>query len=116
MLRNKTASKICSYWHSGQWSSFYQFSSSGVFVPENCLRYLQECEDNLHSHEMALHPYVISKKDEKELTQLKDFFIQKCESIGIEIEYKKHELYGYLIPTIKNNPQQIEIFGLKYLL
>ncbi len=95
----KRAQKICSNWHGGQWSSFYQFASSGVFTVENVLRYLQECEDCLHP-EYALHPSILSGKDAKELNSLKRFFILTAQANNIVINFRQHPVYGYEIPFI----------------
>ena len=56
------AKRIASEWHGGQWSSLYQFASSGEFNHENVLRYFQEIEHSLHP-EYLLHPGFLTKKD-----------------------------------------------------
>jgi len=88
------AQEIANYWHGGQWSALYQFTSSGVFMPENSERYLSELWDCLQP-EFALHPGELSQKNEKELKSLFRWFAFKCTEIGIKTETKKHELYGY---------------------
>lgn len=102
MLRNKTAKKIASHWHGGQWSSFYQFSSSGVYMIENHLRYLQEVETDLHP-EYKLYPGELTKGQETELNNLKAWFEEQGRINGIETVWSKHELYGYLIPYLADN-------------
>lgn len=107
-MRQKTAQQICSNWHGGQWSAYYQYASSGIYLPANHLRYLQETEDNLHP-EYALHPSELTKKDERELTNLKSFFILQGEKSGIKTDFKKHPSYGYLIPYITENKKNLAV-------
>ena len=99
MLRIKTAQKIASYWHDGQWSALYSFASTGKYLIELHLQYLKEIEGCLHP-EYALHPGTLSKKDEKELIALQQYFIVTGQSLGIYTQYTKHNDYGYLIPFI----------------
>lgn len=114
-IKPATAQKIASYWHGGQWSAFYQFSSSGVIVKENVLQYLKEVEICLHP-EYALYPGTISKTALKQLTGLKEFFISQINSMfGITIEYSKHPIYGYLIPYIKTGSTE-NVKKLTYLI
>jgi hypothetical protein len=40
MISNKRAREIASNWHNGQWSHLYQFTSSGVYLPQSA--YIQE--------------------------------------------------------------------------
>lgn len=105
MMRLNTAVKISSNWHGGQWSALYQFASSGVYVVENHLRYLQEIESDLHP-EYNLHPGKLSKKDEGNLTGLKWFFIRMGEKNGIKTGYNKHKLYGYEIPFVYSDTDE----------
>jgi hypothetical protein len=107
MIRTKTAQNIAASWHGGQWSALYQFASSGVFVIENHLRYLQEVESCLHP-EYALYPGELTKGQERELTNLKWFFVNTGFGMGINTEYHKHNVYGYEIPYIsENTPDRI---------
>lgn len=98
-MRHSTAIKICSNWHSGQCSAFYQFSSSGIYTTENHLRYLQEVESCLHP-EYNLHPSTLNKKDAANLENLKQFFILEGQKQGIYTQYAEHPVYGYLIPFV----------------
>lgn len=98
-ITTETAQQTCAAWHGGQWSSLYQFASSGQYYLPNALRYLQEIEDCLHP-EYALHPGTLSKKDERELNKLKLFFIGMGEADGLQFEYKTQPTYGYLIPYL----------------
>lgn len=93
------AQQICSNWHGGQWSAFYQFASSGIYTIENHLEYLKECEDCLHP-EYALHPGELTQRQEQELNSLKKYFIAEGLKNGLGTEYHTHELYGYLIPYL----------------
>ncbi len=101
-MRHESAKKICSNWHGGQWSALYQFASSGEYIVENHLRYLQEVETALHP-EYNLYPGELNKKDTGNLTGLKWYFIRMGERSGIKTEYHKHNLYGYYIPYISED-------------
>ena len=99
-MRTSTAIKLSAQWHNGQWSSLYQFASSGVYLMANCLRYLQEVESCLHP-EYNLYPGFLNKKDEKDLNNLKQYFIREAKRIcDIDIQYSQHPVYGYLIPFL----------------
>lgn len=107
MIKNKTAQSICASWHGGQWSALYQFASSGIYTVENHLRYLQEIETCLHP-EYNLYPGELTKTQERELTKLKSYFLMKGRENSIDTEYRKHEIYGYLIPYISDHtPDEI---------
>lgn len=99
MLKHETAKKLSSQWHGGQWSALYQFGSSGVYLIENHLQYLKEVEMSMHP-EYDLHPSDLSKKSEKELNSLKEFFTEQGKENGIGTEWHKHDLYTYMIPYI----------------
>lgn len=112
----KRAQEICSHWHDGQYSAFYQFASSGIFTIENVLRYLQECENNLHP-EYNLHPSILSVKNNKELNSLKSFFIKTANDNKIYIGWETHPVYGYEIPFISGATSQSiidKVVGLRY--
>jgi hypothetical protein len=99
IISTERAQEICRHWYNGQWSAYYQFLSSGVFLIENTLQYLRETEDNLHP-EYALFPGTLTQREERELNSLKNYFIARAAAAGIGVEYHKHTLYGYLIPYI----------------
>jgi hypothetical protein len=42
MISTNKAQMIASYWHNGLHSALYQFTSSKVFLKENCERYIAE--------------------------------------------------------------------------
>ncbi len=106
MIQDKTAVKISSEWHNGQWSALYSFASTGKYYIEKHLQYLQEIEDCLHP-EYALYPGTLSKKDEKDLIALKEYFIYAGSFYGINTDYKQHPIYGYLIPFIVKAPYTV---------
>jgi hypothetical protein len=117
MMRNYSAIQISANWHSGQWSALYQFASSGVYMVENHLRYLQEVETCLHP-EYDLHPSILNKTQKGNLVGLKWYFIRMGEKNGIKTMFKKHSIYGYLIPFVTDNtPSELvnKIQPLKYL-
>lgn len=111
-IAKKRASQICSYWHGGQWSKLYQFASSAIFVPANILEYLRELQE-CREPEFYLHPGTISKKDDRELKSVQSYFIREAQKSGIEIKWFPHPVYGYVIPGIAENLNNIEINKLK---
>ena len=108
IISKNKAKEICSLWHGGQWSNLYQFASSGVFIGPNCLKYLKEIQECLEP-EFYLHPATLSKKNERELNSLKNFFEFKCREMGIVITWQKHSIYGYLIPYAPVNLHNLEL-------
>lgn len=102
MIRTQTAQKICNSWHGGQWSALYQFASSSIFVPDNSIRYLWEIMQSLQCEWFSAHPVSLNKTENRELTQLKEYFEgQILANIGKVVEYKKHPVYGYLFPALE---------------
>lgn len=106
ILSKDRAKEICSNWHGGQWSSLYQFASSGVYLVENHLKYLKETQE-CREPEYYLHPGTISKKDDKELKKLIAFFEYKGQENGITTEWHKHSDYGYMIPYITQENEKV---------
>lgn len=102
MIRNTTARRIANDWHGGGWSALFQFGSSGIYLLENHLRYLQEVERDLHP-EYDLHPSELTKKEERDLNALKDFFISQGMDNGVITVWEKHETYGYMIPYLHDD-------------
>lgn len=60
----KKYQEIASHWHSGQWSSLYQFASSGVYIDKDFDLYMAEIDGCLSNN---------SKKSD--LLILKKFFV-----------------------------------------
>ncbi len=91
VLTEKRARQICSYWHDGQWSALYQYSSSGIVTPCNKLDYLNETFASLQPEYHATHPRELKQSEIKELTSLLNYFQHKL------TDYKiiKHPDYGY---------------------
>lgn len=112
LISNLRAKEICSKWHGGQWSALYQFASSGVYMVENHLRYLQETESDLHP-EYNLRPGTLSKKDTAELNSLQRWFIFKGTENGLSTVWGKHHTYGYRIPYIDGG-DSTKVEPLKY--
>jgi len=107
MIKPSTARRIAIQWHGGPTSALYHYGSTGTYTIENHLRYLQEIERDLHP-EYYLHPGELSKKDERELNALKDFFIEQGMDNGILTEWEKNEQYGYMVPYLHNDcPEEI---------
>jgi len=116
MIRNVIAQKIAASWHGGQWSALYQFASSGTYLVENHLRYLQEVETELHP-EYNLLPGTLPKAQEKELNRLRRYFISMGEKKGIGTNWEVHSLYGYNIPFVtEDTPKEIldKIIAISY--
>lgn len=99
MISKARARDIATHWHGGQHSALYQFSSSGVYMPENHLKYLREVQTDMEP-EYYPNPGVLSKKNERELNSLKKFFEFKGTENGIGTKWAKHPQYGYLVPFI----------------
>lgn len=102
-MRHTTAQKFCSNWHGGQTSAYYSFASTGLFIPELILCYLAETESKLIAPENNLHPFNHTKKDLKDLNNLKSFFLKHAEKSGLKIAFKKHPDYGYNIPYVEKS-------------
>lgn len=116
MVRNTVAQKIAASWHGGQWSALYQFASSGIYLVENHLRYLQEIETELHP-EYNLIPGTLTKAQEKELNKIRTYFIRMGEKQGIETTWRVHSLYGYNIPYAgEQTPKEVldKIIAISY--
>jgi len=112
MKRKDQVKKVCSEWHGGQWSALYQFASSGQFVPENTLRYLKELQE-CREPEYYLHPGTISVKDNNRLRAAQNFFTQEAKRTGIIITWRRHPVYGYMVPLASSI--YVNVTGLKLL-
>lgn len=66
MIRKKTARRICEEWHSGQWSGFYSYASSGLYSSKE-YDYIYECKECLKTEGLK-------EKDRKELENLLLYF------------------------------------------
>lgn len=101
-ISTQRAQEIASHWHGGQWSAFYQFSSSGCFIIENVLQYFKELLADMEPEYWSLHPVERKVYEMKELRLLERFFHAKATELNVAVEYGKSEQYGYLIPFIKD--------------
>ena len=111
MIRTQTAQKICNSWHGGQWSALYSFASTSFFYPEKSISYLWEIMQTLQNDFFAPCPRTLSKIEVKELSSLKQYFEGQIKrSTFLEIEYKKHPVYGYLYPDAITGNQGIVNF------
>lgn len=99
MKRSEQVKKVCQDWHGGQWSAVYQFGSSGIYLPENHLRYLKEIQEN-REPEYYPYPTLLSKKEDNRLKAAQNYFIKEGERHNITTGWKKHSVYGYNIPYI----------------
>lgn len=110
------AKTIAGAWHSSQSSALYQFASSGIYMIENHLRYLQEIEYALHP-EYNLYPRELTKIQREQLEKLKDYLIQEGTKNGLNTTWGIHPKYGYNIPYIdENTPREIfeKIYCISY--
>lgn len=111
MITTKTAQKIAASWHGGQWSALYSFTSTGFFFPEKAISYLWEVMKDLQNEFFAPCPRTLSKSEAKELNSLKEYFEGEIKrSTFLEIEYKKHPVYGYSYPDAVTGNQGIVNF------
>ena len=87
-ISKEKARLLASYWHGGQWSQLYAFTSSG-----NCdyIGAINEVLNTIYHQETALIPYVLPKYQVKQLNQLKSFFEKEN---GKPINYQKN-FYGF---------------------
>ena len=109
------AAEICSYWNGGQWSKLYQFASSQIFVPANILEYLKELQENCEP-EFYLTPGTISRREFVELVKAQRYFVNEAQKSGIKIKWFPHPVYGYVIPEIAENVNNIKINKLKFFI
>lgn len=108
MITTKTAQKIASSWHGGQWSALYSFASTGMVFPEKAIIYLWEIMQDLQNEFFARYPRTLSKTETKELKSLKEYFEGEIKrTTFLEIEYKKHPVYGYMYPDAVTGNQGI---------
>lgn len=99
-ITSNRAQEIASNWHGGQWSALYQFASSGKYLVENHLLYLEEIIQEIHRPETALKPFFRSKKDQAELNSLKLWFEQYAVRYNVQTVWKK-DFYGIVpLPTV----------------
>jgi hypothetical protein len=96
------AKQLATHWHGGQWSALYQFGSSGVYLKENHLLYLEEIEQEIYRPETALRPFTRSKKQTNELITLKRFFLSMGNKSGIKTVYTKDK-YGIPFPQLHDS-------------
>lgn len=100
MIHTKTALKICSNWHGGMNSALYYFVSTRKYNIEFHLKYLQEIYSNLENNFFATYPRILSNKENKELNDLKDYFVEIASKYLIFTEFTKEPIYGYTIPIV----------------
>jgi hypothetical protein len=91
----KALKKACANWHGGQWSSLYQFASSGVYEVSNALNYVREIQDTINNQEHAPRPYEYSKRDVTRLEWMIQAFRQLAFDNGVFLYESKHSFYGY---------------------
>ncbi len=103
MIQTKTAQKICTHWHGGQWSAFYSFASTGRYYIADHLRYLKEVLENIENEYFAVYPQILGKKDAADLNNLKEYFVNEGRKYGIVTLFSKHTLYGYTVPHLSEN-------------
>ncbi len=97
--KKESIRQICTEWHGGQWSALYQFCSSGIYLPENHLRYLKELQE-CREPEFYLHPGTISKKNDARLQSAQKYFTNEGKKHSIVTDWKNHPVYNWLYPFI----------------
>lgn len=112
-ISKKRAIQLCCNWYRGQHDKLYQYLSSGVFMPENILLYLNSIYAEIDGEYWHVN-YYRPQYQYNELYMLKRYFEKLAFKWGITIEYKKHPDYGFTVPTIKENNSGIEIKELKF--
>ena len=100
MIRNKTAQRLCNDWHTGQWSSLYQFASTGTWILANHLLYLQEIQQAIEQPKFALRPYDHKVGNRKDLINLREYFEKRGNEAGPRTLWRRHETYGYWMPFL----------------
>ena len=88
-ISKEKARILASYWHGGQWSQLYAFTSSGSC---NYIEAINEVLNSIYHQETALRPYDLPKYQVKQLNQLKAFFEKE---IGTPVNYQKN-YYGFI--------------------
>ena len=98
------AIQLANDWHGGSNSPLYQFASSGVYLVENHLLYLEEIIQEIHRPETALKPFFRPKKQTQELQSLANFFVAKGKQIDIDTTFGK-DSYGIVpLPVLLHAP------------
>ncbi len=99
MLTKAKAQELSASWHSGEWSALYHYSIQGDFQPQKSVRYLWEILQKLQNQYFLACPYSLSNEQQSQLKSLQEFFENEIRSCTyINIEYKKHPIYGYQYP------------------
>ena len=98
-------------WHNGKSSALYQFWTQGYFQPEKSVRYLWEILQHLQNEYFEACPRTLTSKEQSELRSLQLYFENEIKSCTfIEIEYKKHPVYGYQYPDALSGADSITDF------
>lgn len=105
LLTVNKAKDIASAWHGGQWSALYQFASSGVYLPQNHLRYLHEIQSEIEPEYFSAHPVHRSFRDKQKLRALKNYITAQGEKHKIFTKWEKHPQYGYQVPFLAENSE-----------
>ena len=99
-ITHTRAQQLCSDWHGGQWSPLYQFASSGSYLMENHLLYLEEIVQEINRPETALKPFHRSKKQTGELKSLLRYFEMQGEKHGIKTAWDIDPYKIVPLPTL----------------
>lgn len=94
------ARRLASEWHGGQWSNLYQFASSGIFRLPCCLLYVEEIVQELLRPETHARPFTRTRKQERDLAHLRDFFVDLAREVGdVQIIFLT-DVYGQPLPIL----------------
>ena len=100
-ITKQRAQEIASWWHGGQWSALYSFTSTGTFFLEHALQYFKEIYSDIEAEYFNAREINRTQKDIRELNQLKNYLLKVAEAEhGLIIEFHKDQKYGYTVPYL----------------
>ena len=113
-ITKERAMQIAALWHSGQYSDFYQFTSTGTFVPERILWYCRECWVNIEPEYYSTRETFISERNKRELHSLRNYFVKQAKIVGIDLKTREVPPYGYKRDFLASDTD-IKVIGLREL-
>jgi len=104
-MNKQQAKQVCASWHRHEDSALHQYGKTGEFEIINLLKYFQEIEYASQPEYHQVNPNLLSSEAKAELKALKKYFLKVAQGYGFAISFRKHEVYGYLIPFIAKHPE-----------
>jgi hypothetical protein len=99
MITDRKAQDLAVLWNTGESTALHQFATEAYFRGEKAIRYLWEILQHLQNEYFLPCPYTLSGEQRYQLEALQTYFENEIKSCTyIQIEYKKHPVYGYLYP------------------